>query len=188
MDEKLFEKNIDAYEEATGEYALEVLKEDHNGEPIESGSPTTDFAFFLMKELELWQKMYFKDTGKYKESEEYETLENYLNKKKIKLKISSFPVMILNKENINGRIYTEESVNPNISKSIPLMLMSSFQEDAIQLGVATELKLEDGKVITDILITDEQFANLLRTEVGKSTVVFVTSGIGKNFRRWQNSK
>lgn len=63
FNEKLYEKYIDSYEEMTGEFALEVLKEDHNGEPLESGSPTPDFAMFLINELELWQQMYYNDSG-----------------------------------------------------------------------------------------------------------------------------
>ena len=92
------------------------------------------------------------------------------------VKIKSYPVMFLNEKNINGRVYTEESISGEIGKSVPVM--SSFEEDAIQLGITSELKIEDGKLITDIIITDEQFSNLLKTEIGRSSVGFVTSGYG----------
>jgi len=79
FNEKLYEKYIDSYEEMTGEFALEVLKEDHNGEPLESGSPTTDFAMFLINELELWQQMYYNDSEQngYKLEDNYAPLGNF---------------------------------------------------------------------------------------------------------------
>lgn len=79
FNEKLYEKYIDSYEEMTGNFALEVLKEDHNGEPLESGSPTTDFAMFLINELELWQQMYYNDSEQngYKLGDNYAALGNF---------------------------------------------------------------------------------------------------------------
>lgn len=60
------DKYIIAYEKLfPNKSAREVLGDGyiHQDGSTVYGSPTTDFAIWMANELELWQKMYFNDTG-----------------------------------------------------------------------------------------------------------------------------